>query len=439
MQANAVVSNLCINRLATSRRDISASLKTAVSCVANIKPRLPKITVFAIALSILSAPMHTSSQVSSAEDEDWWFDVEIIAFKRNTSSSPLEEDFSYTGLEVSLENVTDLISLPLYREANPLIDLQQMVYECSLNHSIFHSKLAALDAVTNANNGIEVDVNAYGKVNNEVNKQFETLESVLTTEERFAILYDEQNCSTAKKDLASSFLIINNSNNISTYLQQPVLTISENTHLLADTQLTLLDYAKKVFAQRDISALSHIAWRQPVVFGENNAKFYRVFSGDKLRLPDEPVASYAALKERYDPEQNNVIDQNSETFFAELKQQLAEGKAVNWQHRENIQASSSDSKTAIDNIWELDGKVKIYLNYVNRVPYLHIDSEFGFNELELNSVGEAEIKQYPFKQRRRVISKQIHYFDHPKIGIIMRLERYEQPKELKEVNDEDIY
>ena len=73
------------------------------------------------------------------------------------------------------------------------------------------------------------------------------------------------------------------------------------------------------------------------------------------------------------------------------------------------------------------------------MPYLHIDSEFGFNELELNSVGEAEIKQYPFKQRRRVISKQIHYFDHPKIGIIMRLERYEQPKELKEVNDEDIY
>ena len=436
MQASAVVFNLCINRIATSRRYIIASLKTAVSWVANIQPHLPKITVFTIALSILSAPMHASSQGSSSEDEDWWFDVEIIAFKRNTSSSILEEDFSYTGLEVSLENATDLISLPLYRKANPLIDLQKMVYECSLNHSIFTSTISALDAVTDTSNSIKLEINPEEKRHNEDDKEYKTLESVLTTEERFAILYDNQNCSALKKDLASSFLVINSSNKISTYLQQPLITISENTHLLSDKQLTLIDYAKKLFAQRDISALSHIAWRQPVVFGEDNAKFYRVFSGDKLKLPDEPAASYAALKERYDPELNNVIDQNSETFFAELKQQLVEAKAVNWQHRENIKASGSEPKTSIDNVWELDGKVKIYLNYVNRVPYLHIDSEFGFNELQLNSVGEAEIKQYPFKQRRRVISKQIHYFDHPKIGIIMRLERYEQPKE---VNDEDIH
>jgi hypothetical protein len=436
MQASAIVINLCINRVANVRRNVIAGLKTAASCVANTKQRLSTITALTFALSMLSASMHASSQTSSAEDEDWWFDVEVITFKRNTSSTPLEEDFSYTGLEVSLENVTDLISLPLYRQANPLIDLQKMLYECSVNHSIFQSNISASDIFELKSDSAELEIKAEEKNNDDVARQFKTRQPVLTTEERFAILLDKQNCGAAKKEIASSFLAINSVNKTSTYLQQPIITISENAHLLADKQLTLIDYAKRLFAQRDITPLSHLAWRQPVVFGEDNAKFYRVFSGDKLMLPPEPSPSYDELKQKYDPELNNVIDQNSETFFAELKQQLVDAKPVNWQDRENIKASGSGTKPSIDDVWELDGKVKVYLNYINRVPYLHIDSEFGFNELQLNTFGEAEIEQYPFKQRRRVISKQIHYFDHPKIGIIIRLERYEKPKE---VDDEDIY
>ena len=436
MQASAIVINLCINCVANFRRNVIAGLKTAASCVANTKQRLPTITALTVALTMLLAPMHSSSQTLSAEDEDWWFDVEVIAFKRNTSNSALEEDFSYTGLEVSLENVTDLISLPLYRQANPLIDLQQMLYECSLDHSIFQSNLSAFDIVELTIDSDELEIEADEKNKGYVSNQFKALEPVLTTEERFEILFDPQNCSVAKKEIASTFLTRNSINKSPTYLQQPTINISENAHLLADEQLTLIDYAKRLFSQRDITALSHIAWRQPVVFGEDNAKFFRVFSGDKLLLPPEPKPSYAVLKQKYDPELNNVIDQNSETFFAELKQQLVDAKPVNWQGRENTKASGSKTKPLIDDVWELDGKVKVYLNYINRVPYLHIESEFGFNELQLNSFGEAEIEQYPFKQRRRIISKQIHYFDHPKIGIVIRLERYEKPKE---VDDEDIY
>jgi hypothetical protein len=80
--------------------------------------------------------------------------------------------------------------------------------------------------------------------------------------------------------------------------------------------------------------------------------------------------------------------------------------------------------------------IKVYLKYINRVPYLHIESEFEFHEFQLNSFGEATIEKYPFKQRRRVISKQIHYFDHPKMGLIIRLQRYEKPKE---EDNENIY
>jgi len=433
MQASALVINLCINRIAVLRRNAIAGLKTVASCFANIIQDLPNIKFLMMALPLLSTPMQASSQTTSAEDEDWWFDVEVIAFKRNTSNTTLEEDFSYTELKMSLDNVSDLMSLPLYRQANPLIDLQQMLYECSANQSIFQSNLAPL---TIPNSHFELENKVEEASIEPMVERFKARSPVLDTEERFSILFAPQNCSATKQKIASSLLVIKPITETPTYLQQPAIGVTESAHLLADQQLTLIDYAKRLFAQRDISALSHIAWRQPVVFGENNAKFYRLFSGNKLTLPNEAPPSYEALKQKYDPELNNIIDQNSETFFAELKQQLKEAKPVNWRGIEDKQSNVSETSSSLDNVWELDGKVKVYLNYINRVPYLHIDSEFEFHELQLNSFGEAEIEQYPFKQRRRIISKQIHYFDHPKIGIIIRLERYEKPKE---VDNEDIY
>jgi hypothetical protein len=47
--------------------------------------------------------------------------------------------------------------------------------------------------------------------------------------------------------------------------------------------------------------------------------------------------------------------------------------------------------------------------------------------MAVDAQGDARINAFPLKQRRRIISKQIHYFDHPAFGIIIRLERFEVP------------
>lgn len=411
----------------------SASLlKLLINCVADARHKV----VTGTALVLLVLPM----QVMSQDEEDWWFDVEIIAFKRNTSTEALEEDFSYINHEISTARAADLISLPVYRKANPLIDLQRMLYECSPNSSLYQSSLPLLSNSMNVN-GFDKDKRAGAVSSNkaiqddELNK-YKQVSPILTSEARFSMLLDSANCSDQKQEIASSLLRIYSVNKVSVYLQQPPISVANNTRLLDDKQLSLVDYAKKLFAQRDISALSHIAWRQPVFFGEENASFYRVFSGDKLRLPKASTPSYETLKQKYDPELKRIIDQDSETFFAELKQQLSQANAVNWESKASVQADDSVKKSAIDDVWELDGKVKVYLKYINRVPYLHIESEFEFNEFQLNSFGEATIEQYPFKQRRRIISEQIHYFDHPKMGLIIRLQRYEKPKE---EDNENIY
>ncbi|PKI02157.1 CsiV family protein [Glaciecola sp. 33A] len=416
----------------------SASLlKLFINCVADAR----RMVFTGAALVLLAAPM----QVMSQDDEDWWFDVEIIAFKRNTSTAALEEDFSYINHEISTAKAVDLISLPVYRKANPLIDLQRMLYECSLNSSLYQSSLPLLSSSMNVN-GFDKDASARAvssgafnsnkAIQDDALNKYKQLSPILTSEARFSMLLDSANCGVQKQEIASSLLRFNSVNNVSVYLQQPPISVTNNALLLDDNQLSLVDYAKKLFAQRDISALSHIAWRQPVFFGEENASFYRVFSGDKLTLPEASTPSYETLKQKYDPELKSIIDQDSETFFAELKQQLSQAKAVNWENRSSVQADDSVKTNSIDDVWELDGKVKVYLKYINRVPYLHIESEFEFHEFQLNSFGEASIEQYPFKQRRRVISKQIHYFDHPKMGLIIRLQRYEKPKE---EDNENIY
>jgi hypothetical protein len=426
----------------------SASLlKLLINCVADARRKV----VIGSALILLAAPM----QVMSEDEEDWWFDVEVIAFKRSTSTAPLEEDFSYINHEITTAKAADLISLAVYRKANPLIDLQRMLYECSLNLSLYQSNLPLLYNSIN-HNGVDKDTNpgaisigasSNGAFSNKAfsNKKtiqddalnkYRQLSLILTSEARFSMLLDSENCGAKKQEIASSLLRINSVTKVAVYLQQPPIIVANNARLLDDNQLSLVDYAKKLFAQRDIRALSHIAWRQPVVFGEENALFYRVFSGDKLTLPETSTPSYETLKQKHDPQLKRIIDQDSETFFAELKQQLSEAKAVDWESRANVQADVSPKLDSIDDVWELDGKIKVYLKYINRVPYLHIESEFEFHEFQLNSFGEATIEQYPFKQRRRVISKQIHYFDHPKMGLIIRLQRYEKPKE---EDNENIY
>jgi hypothetical protein len=439
MQANASTKTLSIKLLAMG-------IQTAVA----------KIKVIGL-VSLLLLPLQSVAQ----DEEDWWFDVEVIAFKRNTANTQLEEDFKSAVYTASSEGATDLISLRLFQNLNSLVHIQSMMLECSAESNLYTSELftpeqsileapenfvsqgsRSGEAVSNvlATNGLAsqrlVSEGLSAENEKTENTEYQSIDALLTSEERFAIMFDPSNCSPQKQALADKFMTFEKLNKTPVNIENSVLEHTDRSHLLDNDQFALQNFAKKLFSQRDISPLSHIAWRQKVVFGEENASYYRIYAGQKLELPATEPASYEALKEKYDPELNSIIDQNSETFFAELKQQLSEPKPIDWEKQSAKQKTELTLSNSIDDVWELDGRVKVFLNYVNRVPYLHIESEFQFHEIQLNSFGEANIEQYPFKQRRRIVSKQIHYFDHPKMGIVIRLQRYEKPEE---VENEDLY
>src|SRR5690606_6535079 len=64
-----------------------------------------------------------------------------------------------------------------------------------------------------------------------------------------------------------------------------------------------------------------------------------------------------------------------------------------------------------DNTWQLDGLFKLHLDH-----YLFVNTEFNFRVPSTDS-----LKTVYVKQSRRVISGEIHYLDHPYLGIILQI------------------
>ncbi len=227
-----------------------------------------------------------------------------------------------------------------------------------------------------------------------------------------------------------------------------------SAHLLPYDSLELTKLSRQIRQTRGINRLLHVAWRQPVKFGENKADAMRIIAGknyaESFTLNGEAIEpeSRFSLTDTTDSEQDDqTLRQNA--FFSELNARLDTAKPVSFNA---LMAATASQQTQTDNpstslalvgqgenpaIWQLDGYLKVYLKYINRVPYLHIDSEMDYRQPiakeergETADVGQSleyELKTVPFHQVRRVISKQIHYFDHPMFGMVVEIRRHQRP------------
>lgn len=222
-------------------------------------------------------------------------------------------------------------------------------------------------------------------------------------------------------------------------------------HLLPYDSLELTKLSRQIRQTRGINRMLHVAWRQPVKFGENKADAMRIIAGknyaesftlngDAIEPEQRPEASEPLIDEASQPTLTQDV------FFSELNARLDAAKPVSFSALMAAtpaqQAESDNESTSLalidqgENpaIWQLDGYLKVYLKYINRVPYLHIDSEMEYRQpvASEDATGEGEplnyeLKSVPFHQVRRVISKQIHYFDHPMFGMVVEIRRHQRP------------
>lgn len=372
--------------------------------------------------ALLATSLISPSVIS--EEQDWWFDVEVILFSRDAEQ--VDEVFEPVVKPIDVHRSTDLLTAYL---APDLSYLQQMLPACQASErfpmTIFRLEGNPLWDPDLSNSTVTPVILPYWFA--PPNWQQLTRLDCLTEQNEFA--------PKIKPPLPTEVPV-----HISGISQRyPVAS-----HLLSGEQLELNSIYQQLNRLRGVQPMLHVGWRQQVVFGRDNAKAIRLFAGHNYsdqfdywgnQLAPEPINSPLLEAADTQPHQNLV-----ERIELALKNDAL--PAIIKKKEEFVQQEFSGQIPA--QVWQLDGLFKVYLQYINRVPYLHIDSQFNYRKPDaldttltaqtnhLNGPPEQFLYSYPFKQLRRVISQEIHYFDHPYIGMIVQIRRYHIPAPPKE-------
>lgn len=84
-------------------------------------------------------------------------------------------------------------------------------------------------------------------------------------------------------------------------------------------------------------------------------------------------------------------------------------------------------------VWQFDGLLTIYLSH-----YLYVETQFNLREPEQKALQADETMQtaatvipylraIPMEQNRRIRSGELHYFDHPRLGMLLQVRKMQQP------------
>ncbi len=164
-------------------------------------------------------------------------------------------------------------------------------------------------------------------------------------------------------------------------------------YLLSPSQLQFKD-KRADLARNGRKVILHTGWRFP---GESkrNAPSYRLFGGNSVALT--PQITHQADDVVTDDVTEITDDANTAETFAQQN------------------TFFENTQTEYNSAWELDGFLKVHLNH-----YLYITSN-----LVTRQTGDTEASvSSEFSQFRRVISGEIHYFDHPQIGMLVQIRRF---------------
>ncbi|WP_414830612.1 CsiV family protein [Alteromonas sp. H39] len=448
---------------------------------------------------LLLAAFALSASPAQAED-DWWFDVEVIVFDRNVALTQLQETFEFakdvSPYAADIDVIGNIIrpdiswikqnlakcdgsDAPLWRPAPSVDDIVRTYQQWQQTQE------------NGGNTDSSGQINAERSAEYSAQRQPALSDAVTTLNTRPDAATPEGALLPSEAEIAGywvEFSGINDVRQVSVprfrYCEEimPWLAYSDSgwkryrpdnrlpapeaipielsghdwpranqAHLLSANAQELEKLSEQIRRNRDLTRLLHVTWRQQVRFGQDTASSVRLYAGqnyaqrftlDGYAIPPE-MDTPAPLLEVQQEEALRTLTED--TFFADLNARLAAPQTVPLARLLQLQAGK-DNVTGLEDtrpmadtdtpIWQLDGYMKVFLKYINRVPYLHIDSEMFYRQpvpvtAKLSSTApdqpEYKLVSVPFKQLRRVISNQLHYFDHPLFGMVVEIRRYERP------------
>ncbi|MCF6436952.1 CsiV family protein [Pseudoalteromonas sp. MMG022] len=154
----------------------------------------------------------------------------------------------------------------------------------------------------------------------------------------------------------------------------------DNIYLLSKQQLKFEDVLKKL-QRRGLKPILHTGWRFPEQ-SQRKAPFMKIFAGKRFKSP----VSQRLL---------DTIEQNG--YLGLLDKRF------------NIQTEADEDH------WQLEGLIKIHVKH-----YLYVTSNLDIRYL----MDDGDTQKARMSQFTRVYSGDIHYLDHPKLGIIFQIRKY---------------
>lgn len=200
-------------------------------------------------------------------------------------------------------------------------------------------------------------------------------------------------------------------------------------------QLELAEMRQQLVRRGTATPLLHLSWYQPV-FSQNDAYKIRLFGGENYG-------------KTFSPEGYLYQDASAEDSFtsAALVHRIEQMLAAQQQGQLHFTGRAHDRPIAPPPasvtrpnqptpVWELDGTLQIYLvgNYLHIASDLELREPHAVNWQPASLATQAEttlaphdanlfLRSFKLEQLRRVISHETHYFDHPKLGVVVQIRR----------------
>ena len=240
---------------------------------------------------------------------------------------------------------------------------------------------------------------------------------------------------------------------------------STQPYLLRRESLKLRDIVTQLTRSKNFRPILHLGWRQPA-YQLNRATPVRLSAGSNLQghfvkqleqyLTDKAVheqeeaalasiigspdaSSFSTVNQIDDKTQlasqhiSSVLQQLSDISPGSLSIENLASIGINTLQLDNQETMVLDAPKSPAQPWHLDGFFRIHLHQ----NFLNITADFNIMNLTLSEQAtqalkpnnNVEVKPIHFSQTRRIISREIHYFDHPYMGMIVQVRRYNKPTE----------
>ncbi|MDC0602373.1 peptidoglycan binding protein CsiV [Aliiglaciecola sp.] len=444
---------------------------------------------------------------SVAQEREWWFDIEVIVYKQNIASNEISESFPQQLNLLNTQNWADPITKYLYPElsalhlafpvcfATPQPELPLAEFSVPFEYPAYPPLSLEL-VIDNPDMELpldqeEVDANASIEVNSaavEVAVEPELIDTLRVLDdgsffsnthlslwlESFSLVPIELPANPLCRYPEDSVPVIDVAK-VPKRVHHKELPQARTTQLLSIDSMELAELANAIQRKRGLTTLLHTGWRQQVFFGEENATPMRIIAGQNFRTTFDAHGT-AIPPSRLIESNNTVVDQSDysedgqavnaplsinqtgiETpikidLVSLIRQAITDDNFVFESNSALIQDELEDGALERLDLWEIDGSINVFLRYIQRTPYLHIDSNLDFRtpvfdntittpiaqtDNDLAKSNPSHLKSFPLTQLRRVISQQLHYFDHPMFGMIIQIRRFSFPEPPEEAEQDE--